>query len=296
MVADTRIRPDVGDQRDESLAGSDLGQMVMGHLLSLLGRPPLRPAAQPGVVVATLVKIDVQGPAHVNEPIGLHPVELLDRDPADLGPGAVLEGVVVEELTAQQQGHCKKTPDFALIRLELAARMLHGVDPLSKVVHTKEDCRAWQTCRREDLGDKFAEGDCDRRLWQDDSHCHLGHILRHNFNLIIEDGTHTTRHHGGWRRDSVKDLTGTFVGAAAICFKRLEQCDCAASWLLALVADCVSRAEERLTVVGVSAVGGNLLIASSHMLIFVYGYREDEKETVYRCLDIEPDAEIGQQA
>lgn len=119
---------DGGDKRSESLT-ADLGSLSLLHVL------PLAPVLEPSLVVLAKIKVDIETPAHGFDPVELQSVEFGNGDATNLRPGAVLEGVVVEELAAEEKRDSEVSPDLALRGL-VGALSLHGVDSLGEVVHS----------------------------------------------------------------------------------------------------------------------------------------------------------------
>jgi hypothetical protein len=163
--------------------------------LSLLHILPVTPILEPSLVVLAHVKVDIEAPAHGLNPLKLKRVELRHGDTAHLGPGAVLEGVVIEELASQKQRDSQVTPDLTLGSL-VGTLSLQGVDPLGEIVHSKEDGGAGQSCRGEDLRHELAEGRGHSSLRCDNASGHLSNVLGHHVDLIVEDGTHASGHDG----------------------------------------------------------------------------------------------------
>ena len=125
--------------RDISLDGRDQSSQTLASclgLLSLLGLLPLLPVCQPGLVVLTLIKIDVENPRDRPKPLIFHSVQFANRDPTDFGPGLVLERIVVEELAAKQKRNGEHPPDLAFCVVVLAGSV-HHVDTLREVVETE---------------------------------------------------------------------------------------------------------------------------------------------------------------
>jgi hypothetical protein len=164
--------------------------------LTLLHVLPLAPVLQPCLVVLAEIQVDVKTPAHSLDPVKFKAVQLHDRDAAHLGPGSILECVVVEELAPQQEGDGEVTPNLTFRSL-VRSLALHTVDPLGKVVHAEKDGRARQSRGGEDLRHKLPERRRDVAIRRDDSRRHLGHILSHQLDLIVEDGTYTSGHFSG---------------------------------------------------------------------------------------------------
>lgn len=168
-----------------------LGSLALPHLL------PIAPVLKPSLVVLAEVKVDVQAPVHRVNPVEFECVELGYGNTTDFGPRTILEGVVVKELAAKQQGNGQISPDLSLSGL-VRSLVLHRIDSLCKIIHAKEDCRAWQPGRGQNLSDKFPEGWGDIGLRRDHSSRHLSDIFGHQLNLIVEDSAYTARHVCGW--------------------------------------------------------------------------------------------------
>lgn len=172
-------------------------------LLPLLVVEPLFPVCQPRIVILALVKIDIEAPRYRSQPLIFQSVELLHRDPAHFRPRFVLEGVVVEELASQEESNGEHTPDLTLGMIVLTLGV-HHIDALREVIHAKENSRAWKPCGGENLRHKFSKSCVDRAPRHDDSGRHLRDIVGHHLNLIVEDGTHASRHCGLQFGDSGK--------------------------------------------------------------------------------------------
>lgn len=130
-----------GGKRSKSLQG--------GAALEILLLEPLAPALQPGVVVLALVEVDVQIPRNRVQPLVLEGVQFRDGNTADLGPRSILEGVVVQELTPQEEADGQHSPHFTVGRLE-ATRGVEHVDSTREVVHSEEDGGGGEPGRREE--------------------------------------------------------------------------------------------------------------------------------------------------
>jgi hypothetical protein len=169
------------------------GSLAIGLGLALLQLLPLTPVLEPGLVVLAAVEVDVKAPAHRLDPIKLKCVEFSHGNAADLGPGAVLERVIVEKLAAQEERDGEVSPNLSLGGLVVTLG-LHRVDPLGEVVHAKEDSGAGQPRRSENLGDELPEGRGDSRLGSDQANRHVGNVFSHRLDLIVEDGAHATGH------------------------------------------------------------------------------------------------------
>lgn len=188
---------DSGDKRSESLAAG-LGCLSLLHLL------PVPPVLEPCLVILAKVKVDIEAPAHGFDPFKLKSIKLADGNAADFRPGAILEGVVVEELAAEKQRDGKISPDLTLRGL-VRSHTLQSVDPLGEIVHSQENGSAGKSRGSENLRDKLAEGRSDRRLGGDDANRHLSNVFSHHVDLVIEDGTYATGHDEGCWRDSDED-------------------------------------------------------------------------------------------
>lgn len=185
--------------RDFGIDGRDLGgQSVTRGLggLTLSHVLIVAPTIEPSLVVLAQVEIDIEAPVHSLNPIILERVELGDGDAADFGPRTILEGIVVEKLASKKERNREIAPNLALRSLVGPSLSFHGVDSLSKIVHAKKDSCARQSRGSEYLPDKLAEGRRDGSLWSDQTDCHLGNVLGHHVDLIVEDGTHASGHDG----------------------------------------------------------------------------------------------------
>lgn len=184
------------------LDGSDQGSdpLAVGHRLGhLLAVHPVTPAVQPRVVIFAALQVDVEVPVNATKPVRLELVQLRHRDTRDLGPRAVLERVVVEELAAKEQGDGQHPPDLSLMRVE-GTQLLQAIDSLRQIIHSEENRSLGQTCRRQDLRDELAEGGGNVRSRGDQLNSHLGDVLGHHIDLVVEDSTNTsTRHFGDAR-------------------------------------------------------------------------------------------------
>lgn len=130
-----------GRAGEVGLNGGDKGsgplavRHCLGHLLAV---HPIVPAVQPRVVVFAALQVDVEVPLDVAEPLRLQLVQFRHRDARNLGPRAVLEGVVVEELAAEEQGDGQHAPDLSFVGME-RGDPLQAIDALRQVVHSEED-------------------------------------------------------------------------------------------------------------------------------------------------------------
>ena len=165
-------------------------------LLQLLRLQPFLPVCQPGIVILALIEVDVQTPANHTEPLIFQSVELLDGNAAHFGPGLVLESVVIQKLASKQQSDGQHAPDLTLVMSSLAGS-LHHVDTLGKVVHAEKDRSAGKSSRSEDLRHELPESGVDGTLRHDDSSGHLGNIVGHQLDLVVENSANTSGHFGG---------------------------------------------------------------------------------------------------
>ncbi len=189
-------------------------------LLPLLGVLPLLPVGQPGVVVLAFVEVDVEAPADGSQPLVFQGVELLDGNAAHLRPRLVLEGVVVEELAPQQERNGQHAPDLAFGVVVLPGGV-HHVDTLGQVVHSKKDGGAGESGGGQDLRDELAKRSVDSAPGHDQARRHLGHVVSHQLDLVVEDSADTSGH-----LDEVRPRDESQVESASgeiwICFKQLE--------------------------------------------------------------------------
>lgn len=128
-------------------------------------------------------------------PLTLQLVQLTNGNAADVGPRTVLESVVVQELAAQKKGNSQQAPDVALRQGNLVAvDHVHHVDALGKVVHAQQNGRTRQAGGGQDLGDEFPERLGSLGGTHGKTVGHLGNVLGHHLDIVVEDGTDTTRH------------------------------------------------------------------------------------------------------
>jgi len=180
---------DGGNEGRDSLPASTSG-------FALLVGLPVAPVTEPGLVVFAMVEVDVEAPAHGGNPLKLERVELGNGNATDLRPRSVLKCVVVQELAAQEKRHGKVSPDLALGSLVLALAS-QGVDTLRKVVEAKQNRSAGKSRRGENLGDKLAKRGSDLGVGSYDSGGHIGNVLGHLLDLVVEDSAHASGHFGG---------------------------------------------------------------------------------------------------
>lgn len=167
-----------------------------GLALCVLGLAPVGPAVKPCLEVIALLKVDIQAPSHCLQPVVLHSVQILNSNAADLRPGTILERVIVQEFTAQEEADGEHTPNGAIADLEATGRRsIDDVHASCEVVHTEKDGRTWESSRGEQARDKLAECRRDRRSWEDDALGHLRNILRDLINFVVEHSAHTTGSH-----------------------------------------------------------------------------------------------------
>jgi hypothetical protein len=181
------------------------GETIEGSLaFGILRLAPLFPAGNPCIVVVALIEIDVQIVVHALQPFMLQGVQLGNLDPADLRPGSVLEGVVVEKLASEQEPDGQHAPDDTLTSLGGRWAAAHGIQLVGasgQVVHAQEDGCAGESGRGEQTRDELAEGWGDRVARQNDALSHLGDVVRHLVNFIVENRAHTAGSHHD-KRDS----------------------------------------------------------------------------------------------
>lgn len=183
-------------ERRETLAGN----MGLGRLALPRGKPRL-PVLEPRLIIIALVQVDIKLPVASSKPLVLQRVELRDSNAADFRPRSILEGVIIQEFAAQDQRDGQKSPDLTLAGLERALNLAR-VDPLCEVVQTKEDGGTRKAGRGENLSDEFAERRGNRHFGRNNAHRHFSNILRHDVDLVVEDGTNSTGHDGGGSGDA----------------------------------------------------------------------------------------------
>ena len=177
-----------------------------GRALEVLLFEPVTPVLQPRVVVLALVKVDVQVPSDGLQPLMLERIKLRDRDAAHFRPRAVLEGVVIKELAAQEQAYRQHPPHFAIRGLE-AARYAEHVDASREIVHAKENGGGGKTSGGEEARHKLAEGGRDRRARDDKSLGHFGDIVGHLVYLVVQHRADAAGKHDG---QNVRGATETW--------------------------------------------------------------------------------------
>jgi len=195
------------DGRHKSLPAGPGSGLILEDL-------PVIPTGKPSLVVGAIIQVDVEAPARLLQPLMFQSVELSYGDAAHLRPRTVLEGVVVQELAAEQQRDRQHAPNLALGYRVGRVVLLQRVDPLREVVHSKKNSALGQSRGRQDLRDELAKGGCDggRRQRHDHTSGHLGDKLGHLVDLVIEDGTDASGHDGGDGGGSDEDRGRTFVG------------------------------------------------------------------------------------
>lgn len=190
-----------GRANEVGLYGCDQGcdPLAIGHRLSnLLAVHPVAPTVQPCIVILTALQINVEVPVNATEPFSLKLIQLRYRDAGHFGPGAVLKSVVIEEFAAEQEGDGQHAPDLSFVRME-GAQLLQAVDSLRQIVHSEEDRSLGQACGCQDLRDKLAKGSGNVQSGGDQLDRHLGYVLGHHVDFIVEDSADTaTRHFGEW--------------------------------------------------------------------------------------------------
>lgn len=188
LTANTTVEVGLdGSESSQSLASSQ-------GLCHLLTADPVTPVAQPGIVVLGLVEINEQAPVNAHQPVSLQLVQLRDGYAGHFGPRPVLEGVVVEELAAKQQGDGQHSPDLSLMRMEVTGH-LQTVYSFGEVVHAEENGCFGETRRGQNLRAEFAEGTRDGRPRSNQLDCHLGNVFSHHVDLIVEDSANTSTRH-----------------------------------------------------------------------------------------------------
>lgn len=126
-----------GGERGETLEG--------GRTLEVLLIEPVLPTLPPGIVVFTLVKVDIQLPVDLSQPLVFELIQFRHTDTTDLGPRTILECVVVQEFTSKKKTNGQHSPNFAVTRLESGIK-IQLVHPSCQVIHSKKDCRSWKSC------------------------------------------------------------------------------------------------------------------------------------------------------
>jgi hypothetical protein len=138
------------------------GEPVEGGLaFQVLGLAPVLPAGNPSVVVAALVEVDVQVVLHALQPLVLQGVQLGHLNSTDLRPGSILEGVVVEELAAQEEANGQHPPDHTLTCLggcRAATQSIQLVGATGEIIHAEQDGGAGESGRGEETRDELPEG------------------------------------------------------------------------------------------------------------------------------------------
>lgn len=153
--------------------------------LGVLLVSPVLPALHPGLEITTLIKVDVQFPVHRNQPLVFQSVQFGNGDTADLGPGSVLKGVVVEELASEKQTNGQHAPNLAVGCLVLTGRV-EVTHTTRKVVHSQKNCGAWESSGREKAGAEFAKGRRDGCVSHNNALSHLCNVIRHLVNFVVK--------------------------------------------------------------------------------------------------------------
>lgn len=176
--------------------GRQRGKTLESRLALLVLRlAPLVPAVEPGIVALVGVEVDIHVPVDDGQPLVFELVQLGHGDAADLGPGAVLKGIVVEELATQKETRRQEAPRNASVDgFEV------GVDkgqtrPLGQEVESQKDRCAGKTGGREETRDKLAKRRSDGHVGHEHTLRHFGHIVRHLVDLIVEHRTDATGKH-----------------------------------------------------------------------------------------------------
>lgn len=127
------------------------------------------------------------------KPLPLHLVEKLGFDAAHFRPRAVDEGVVIEELAADNQRDREYAADEVFVHREMSFSA-DSHNTFREIVQAEEQCRRWQSRRRKDLKDPLSVG----RVWPGARQPHLKHSIanvhhkvRHELNIVVESGRHT---------------------------------------------------------------------------------------------------------
>lgn len=159
-----------GDAIAAGDAGINWGKGMTGFLRSdRRPVPPLVPMGEPRresilLVIDSIVDLPIKG----EEPFEFHGVQLTHGEIADLGPGLVLESVIVQKLASQKQGHREHAVDLTTAAgVNLGGRQ--HAHPTSKVEQAQEDGGAREARRGQNLKDVFPEVGRDRRSWVDAS-------------------------------------------------------------------------------------------------------------------------------
>ena len=182
---------------DVGVDGRKGGQAVeSGCALEILLLEPVAPVLEPRVVVLALIEVDVQVPGDGLQPLVLKRIQLRDRDATHFRPRAVLEGVVIKELAAQEQADSQHPPHLAIRGLE-AARCTEHVDASREIVHAEEDSGGGQAGRGEKARYELAEGGRDGGAWDDESLGHLGDIVGHLIYLVVQHSADAAGKHDG---------------------------------------------------------------------------------------------------
>lgn len=183
---------DVGVDRCKRHGSKTLESSLALHVLGLA---PIGPALEPCLEVIAGLEVDVQIPSHCLQPVMFHAIQISNGDVAHLGPGAILERVIVQEFTSKQETDGEHTPEDTIICFEGTAGSSDDIHATREIVHTQEDSRTRKSGGGEQAGDELAESWRDRRRWKDDTLSHLRNILRDLVNFVVEHGTHTTGSH-----------------------------------------------------------------------------------------------------
>lgn len=131
--------------------------------------PPGIPVSTPGresilLVVDAVMDLPLKG----EKPFEFHGIQIGNGNVANLGPGLVLERIVVQELASQEKGNRQHAIDLATARGIDAGSREHP-HPAGQVVQTQEDGGTGETGRRQDLEDVFPELRGYRQSWGDAS-------------------------------------------------------------------------------------------------------------------------------
>lgn len=182
---------------DVGVDGGEGSEAFQGSTaLEVLLLKPVAPVLEPRVVVGALIEVDVQVPRNRFQPLVLEGIELGDGNATDLGPRSVLEGVVVQELAAQEETNGQHPPHLTVRGLEPACGIEH-VDATREVVHAEQDSGGGQSGRGEKPRHKLAKSRGDRRARDDQSLGHLRNVVGHLVYLVVQHRADTAGKHDG---------------------------------------------------------------------------------------------------
>lgn len=192
LVASTgNVGIDGGDESSKTFAAGLV-------LLALLGLLPLGPIVEPGIVVFALVQIDVENPADGSQPLVFQSVQIANWDATDLRPRLVLESVVIKKLASEKKSDGQETPNLALV---LDCTSGHHVDALGEVVETEQNGSPGKTSRRQYPRNVLPESRVHRVPWHHHAGGHLGNIVGHELDIVVENSANASRHVDGMSQD-----------------------------------------------------------------------------------------------